>query len=152
MGERGSTDAMGESVSTSTKSSAFVRSAVVVVGGVAVTTIVLLPFALSRTGSGGLVGLAIAGSICLFAALLSEWLMSMVAGESMPLAALALGMGARMAPPLVACCYLALQPGSGRDHLAFVGYLLAFYLVTLALESWLAVRRLPKPRSVDTSC
>jgi hypothetical protein len=35
---------------------------------------------------------------------------------------------------------LALQDG-GREHLAFVVYLLTFYFVTLALDTWWAVKR-----------
>ena len=42
---------------------------------------------------------------------------------------------------LAVCIGLAAFGQSGRQHLAFIGYLLTFYLVTLALETWLAVKR-----------
>ncbi len=50
-------------------------------------------------------------------------------------------MAIRMVPPLAICVVLAAQGADGREHLAFIGYLLAFYLVTLAVETWLAVKR-----------
>ena len=48
----------------------------------------------------------------------------------------------RMILPLGVCVAPRWPSGqSGRQHLAFIGYLLAFYIVTLALETWLAVKR-----------
>ena len=47
----------------------------------------------------------------------------------------------RMVPPLALCVVLAARGVSGRDHLAFIFYLLGFYLVALALETWTSVAR-----------
>jgi hypothetical protein len=54
------------------------------------------------------------------------------------------GMAVRIVPPLVICLVLAVQGASGRQHLAFIAYLLTFYCVTLAFETWLAVHRAGK--------
>jgi hypothetical protein len=109
----------------------------VVVGGLA-----LAPFAFSKTGSAGLGGVALAGAITLVCGLLTEGAAHLLGRQTSPLVTMLLGMGIRMAPPLGICLYLAAQGARGREHLAFIVYLLAFYLVTLALETWLNVSRI----------
>jgi len=86
-------------------------------------------------------GLAVAAAICLVAGWIAELLAFMLHGRVMPLAVMLLGMAVRMLPPLGICVALAARGSSGRDHLAFIVYLLAFYLITLALETWLTVGR-----------
>jgi hypothetical protein len=103
--------------------------------------LVLLPFALRRTDSGGVLGLAIAAAICLVAGWISEAVAWALARRVAPLGAILLGMAIRMLPPLAVCVYLAASRGGGRQHLAFIAYLLVFYLATLALETVLAVKR-----------
>jgi hypothetical protein len=58
-----------------------------------------------------------------------------------PLAGMMSGMAVRMILPLSMCVALAAMGQGGRQHLAFIGYLVAFYLATLALETWMAVKR-----------
>ena len=57
---------------------------------------------------------------------------------SQALGRLILGTLARMAPPLM-LALLAILGGRGLDKLATIYYLLAFYPVTLALETWLSL-------------
>jgi hypothetical protein len=82
--------------------------------------------------------------------LAAEGMAAVFARLGSPLAALLFGMVARTALPMLICIVLALQGAHGREHLAFIGYLLAFYLVTLALETWLAVKRVNHGPSDDT--
>ncbi|HJQ78925.1 MAG TPA: hypothetical protein VJ828_03170 [Lacipirellulaceae bacterium] len=94
-----------------------------------------------QSGSAGLLGVGAAAAILLISGMAAEGLATVFARLDTPLAALVIGMIARMTPALVICLVLALQGTHGRRHLAFICYLLAFYLATLALETWLAVKR-----------
>jgi len=55
----------------------------------------------------------------------------------------------RMILPLGVCAALLASGQNGRQHLAFIDYLLAFYMITLALETWLAVKRTASPASTS---
>ena len=120
-------------------------------GSVLVVALMLAPFAAVRTGSGGLGGLALAAAICLLAGWAAESFACILQNRVMPLALMLLGMTLRMVPPLGVCVALAAQGISGRAHLAFIFYLLAFYLLTLALETWLTVSRVAATNSPSTS-
>jgi hypothetical protein len=126
------------------------RSAALLAACTAVIALFLLPFALGQTGSGGPGGLAAAAAVCLVCGWISEGLSNLVGRTGSPLAGMLVGMAVRMAPPLVICLILAANGADGRQHLAFIGYLLSFYSATLALETWLAVSRLNK-NSTKTS-
>jgi hypothetical protein len=119
----------------------WLQSAVILAGLIAVASVLLLPAAVSRTGSGGVWGLGIAAGVCLAAGWVAEGLAVALGRSVSPLGLMLLSMAVRMAPPLAICLILAAQRASGREHLAFICYLLTFYLVTLALETWLTVKR-----------
>ena len=125
----------------------FLRPALLLAACIVVVALLLAPFALGKEGSGGLGGLMIAAVVCLIAGLLAEALACFLHGTASPLAVMLLGMAIRMAPPLGICMALALRGMAGRDHLAFICYLLTFYLVTLALETWLTVTRVARDSS-----
>jgi len=125
----------------------FVRPALVFVGCVCAVALLLLPLAWGRPGSGGPIGLAAAAAICLAAGWLAEGVSSMLHRSVAPLGVMLLSMGIRISVPLGICLVLAAQGASGRQYLAFIGYLLTFYLVTLALETWLTVKRVPRNSS-----
>jgi hypothetical protein len=110
--------------------------------------LLLLPVAVRQEGSGSAFGLLAAGGICLVAAYLAEAFSCLLTRTGPPLAAMLVSMAVRFTPPLLVCFYLAATGASGRQHLPFVCYLLAFYLVTLAVETWLAVSRVSQ-RSAD---
>jgi len=114
---------------------------------IAVTALVLLPVAMRQTGSGGILGLTAASAICLIAAAASEFLGGYLHRHSSPLAALGVSMVIRTVPPLAVCFALAARGDHGREHLALVGYLFAFYFVTLIAETRFAVQRLARPTS-----
>ncbi len=128
----------------------FLRSALTLAGSVLMLALVLMPFAVGRSGSGGPGGLALAATICLVAGLVAESLAFLLHDRVMPVAVMLLGMAIRMVPPLGICIALAAQGAHGREHLAFIVYLLAFYLVTLALETWLTVARVAATHSHST--
>jgi hypothetical protein len=120
----------------------FARPALLLAGCVGAVALLLSPFAMVRSGSGGMTGLAIAAVICLVAGWVAEALACLLQRSVSPLGVMLLGMTVRMLPPLGVCLVLAAQGARGREHLAFICYLLAFYLVTLALETWLTVKRI----------
>jgi hypothetical protein len=141
------------SATTESESSrtSFWRSSLLLTGCVVVGGLALAPFAFSKTGSAGLGGVALAGAITLVCGLVTEGAAFLLGRQTSPLVTMLLGMGIRMAPPLGICLYLAAQGARGREHLAFIVYLLAFYLVTLALETWFSVRRLNVSRISATN-
>jgi hypothetical protein len=118
----------------------FVRSASLLAGCIFFVALLLTPVALRQSGTGNLTGLAIAAAICLVSGLLAELIAAFLSRTS-PLGATLVGMMVRMILPLGVCVGLVATGQSGRQHLAFVAYLLAFYVVTLALETCLAVKR-----------
>lgn len=118
------------------------RSALLLMACLSVVALVLAPVAYMNEGSGSFAGLGIAALICLGAGLGAEAVSAFLQRTGTPLAATMIGMGIRMLPPLVLCLMLAASGASGRAHLPFICYLLAFYFATLVVETWLAVRRL----------
>jgi hypothetical protein len=122
----------------------FVRPALLLAGCVLAVALLLLPVAWGRSGSGGPIGLATAAAVCLAAGGTAEALAYSLRRSVTPLGVMLLGMGIRMSPPLGICLVLAARRVNGREHLAFIAYLLTFYLVTLALETWNAVKRIPR--------
>jgi len=130
-----------------TISRSFVRSALTLAVCIFATAVVLLPVAMQQSGSGGPIGLAGAAAICLASGCAAEAISGPLARAGSPLVALLLAMMVRTMPPLVLCLILAARGNDGRQHLALIGYLLAFYVVTLAMETWLAVKRVSGPLS-----
>lgn len=111
-------------------------------GCILLIALVLAPFAAGRSGANGLAGVAAAAGICLVTGLAAEGVATLLAGRVSTLVGMLLGMAIRMVPPLGACVFLAAQGSQGRHYLPFIVYLLAFYFVTLALETWLTVERI----------
>jgi hypothetical protein len=110
----------------------------------AMIALVCLPYAMGQSGSSGPVGLTAAAAVCFVCGIFSEGISFLTLRAGVPLFAMLVGMAVRMAPPLVICLVLAAQGAHGRQHLAFISYLLAFYCATLAVETWLAVARTSK--------
>lgn len=132
---------MSATTASESPRSSFWRASLLLTGCVVVGGLALAPFALSKSGSAGIGGVALAGAICLVTGLLIEGVAHLLGCHASPLVTMLLGMSIRMLPPLGICLFLAAQGARGREHLAFIVYLLAFYLVTLALETWLNVSR-----------
>jgi hypothetical protein len=116
-----------------------------------IAALLLAPIAMRQSGSAGPLGLAIAAGSCLAAGFLSELIGARLA-RSTPLGATLVGMMVRMALPLALCIGLVAMGQNGRQHLAFIGYLLTFYVLTLALETCFAVKRASgRPKLKQTS-
>ena len=119
-----------------------VRSGLVLVGSILAIAVplCLLSVAMEQAGLNGPAGVIGAAAVCLFAGLSADAAAALANRAASPLVALLVGMALRSLPPLIVCLILAVQ-GGGREHLPFVVYLLTFYLVTLALDTWWAVLR-----------
>lgn len=118
----------------------FVRSAIILAACILAAALLLTPLALRQPGSGSIFGLAIAAGICLLSGLISDGL-SIVVARTSPLGASLVGMMARLVMPFGVCVALLASGQNGRQHLAFIGYLLVFNMITLAVETWHAVKR-----------
>jgi hypothetical protein len=118
----------------------FVRSAITLVASIFAAALLLMPVALAQNGSAGPYGLTSAAAICIISGLAAEGLAGVV-GQNSPLGATLIGMMVRMFVPLGVCVGILATGHSGREYLVFIGYLLAFYLLTLGVETWLAVKR-----------
>jgi hypothetical protein len=117
-----------------------VRSAIMLTACVLATALVLLPVAAMHTGSNGPLGLAIAAGICLISGLIGE-AASIIVSPSSPICGAICGMMVRMFIPLAVCVAILASAQNGRDHVYFIVYLLALYMVVLGLETWIAVKR-----------
>jgi hypothetical protein len=141
---------MHELTGGQTSGGILVRSSLVLCSCIAIIALLLSPYAIGQTGSAGIVGVLAAAVICLISGLTSEGFAYISGRGASPLLGMLVGMGARMAPPLVICLVLAGQGADGRRHLAFICYLLVFYFATLAVETWLAVKRVSTRRNSDS--
>jgi hypothetical protein len=119
----------------------FVRSALLVSAAVLVIGLLLAPFAAHQTDMNGMLGLISAAAICLLAAYSAEGIGYVLSRTGSHLAAMLFSMALRFIPPLAVCFALAANGADGQQNFAFVCYLLVFYLATLAIETWLAVKR-----------
>jgi hypothetical protein len=120
------------------------RSSLLLAAGIVSTTLLLMPVAFGRDGTNGPTGVLAAASIVLVSGWFVELLGFLFRGSNSIAGAL-LGMAIRMLPPLAVCAMLAAKGAHGREYLPFIGYLLTLYLVALAVETWLAVRRTAAP-------
>ncbi len=97
------------------------------------------PLAYMAEGRPGVMWALAAAALCLgcgFAGIaLREWFNE----QHNPLAGLLSSMAVRFFPPLVLCLLIAIKR-TGGDYFVFICSLLVYYLVALAVESWLAVQ------------
>jgi hypothetical protein len=135
-------EAIGDGAIRLRASRDFVRSALILAACIVAVAAILFAVsqALALTGSGGVQGIAIAAAICFLSGIAAEAI-GANSHRIGAVAALLAGIGLRLAPPMVICLLLAVLGADGRQHFAFVCYLLAFYLVTLVLETTFAVQR-----------
>jgi hypothetical protein len=125
----------------------FVRSVVVLTVCILATAALLLPVALRESGTGNFAGLAFVTVMFLASSWISEAISMRFHRTGSPLVVLGLSMAIRTVPPLLVCFYLAARGYSGRENFALIGYLFAFYFVTLVVETRLAVKRSSGPNS-----
>jgi hypothetical protein len=134
--------------SGSATSHGFVRSALLLTACVLAVALLLIPFAGRNNGTSGPLGVAGAAAICLASGLIAEGIASSLSRTS-PLSGMLIGMMVRMMLPLAVCVAILAAGQTGLQHLPFIGYLLTFYMVTLALETWLGVKRAASCTSND---
>ena len=120
------------------------RSSLLLTLSIVSASLLLVPVALGREGVNGPFGILAAAAIVLATGTVVE-LIGFALHGSNSMAATLLGMATRMLPPLAVCAMLAASGAREREYLPFVSYLLALYLVALAIETWLAVRRTAQP-------
>ena len=102
--------------------------------------LLLAPVAIWWEGYFGLVKLAVAALACCIPGVVALATTAFWSVRRHALVGLLVAMAVRMIPPLVICMVIALR-GTGVEYLNFVVYLLTFYLVTLAAETFLAVQQ-----------
>lgn len=90
-------------------------------------------------GLGGLLEASLAALVCLISGITALVATSVLGTRQHPLAGVLLATALRMLPALIVCVLLSTADGGGQ-FLGFVGYLLVFYLVTLAIETYLSVK------------
>ncbi len=123
---------------------AYLRSATWLACAIGMLLMFLMPFAVWNSGAVGAWEVTIAAAVCLLPGLValwftSHWFISYRAGSNQVLFGVLFSMGLRILPPLVICLALSLR-STGAESFSFICYLLLFYLVTLALETYLSVR------------
>ena len=114
-------------------------------GGVAlwltVFCLILAPLVWALQGNIGLVAMGTAAFFCGASAIGSQFIAVLLTGPAYPVHATMLAMMLRMAPPLLLCMLVGLRRGPLTDA-GMVFYMIGFYLVTLAVDTWLSVGRI----------
>ncbi|NOY29085.1 MAG: hypothetical protein GXP28_02585 [Planctomycetes bacterium] len=121
------------------RDSAYLRCATWLTCAIGALLVLLMPFALWNSGATGAIEVTIAAVICLLPGLVALWFTSQSTDSNQVLFGLLFSMGLRLLPPLVICLALSLR-STGAEYFSFIVYLLLFYMVTLALETYLSVR------------
>jgi len=117
----------------------FFSCASLLVGGTVAFFTLIAPIVFWLQGLNGIVEALTAVLICLFSGLSALAVSLLPVSRQQPLVGLLLAMALRVLPPLVVCLLLA-KRGSGTDSLGFIIYLIVFYLLTLAAETFLSLR------------
>ena len=106
-------------------------------------TVVCLPLAFWLRGN-AIESLLAAVGVCITPGLAALVVSTYFSSVGQPLIGMLIAMGCRMLPPLVVCLWLALNRDAVNGRV-FAGFLIAAYLVSLAVETFVSVR------SVDSS-
>lgn len=121
------------------KSCRFCRSAMTLALAIVAVSVLVGPLAYMAEGQFGVLSALAAAGICLicgFAAIaVREWFNS----QNNPLAGVLGSMAVRFFPPLVLCLLVAIKRADSNCFV-FSCSLLVYYLVSLAVDSWLAVQ------------
>jgi len=118
---------------------AYLRSATWLACAIGMLLVLLMPFAVWNSGAAGAWEVTIAAVVCLLPGLIALWFTSQSTGSNQVLFGILFSMGLRLLPPLVICLALSLR-STGAESFSFICYLLLFYMITLALETYLSVR------------
>jgi hypothetical protein len=94
-------------------------------------------------GRAGLAAAGIAALVCAMSAISAQFTAIRLAGLGRPVQAALLAMLLRMAPPLVYCLAVGWRHGP-EGGAGVVFYVIGFYMVVLAADTCLSVRRVPR--------
>ena len=95
-------------------------------------------------GPSAIAAAAVAGSVCWLGAALAVWIHARLSTPNCAILALGLAMSVRMGLPMILLVCLYFCRG-GLDKTRVIYYVLVFYLVALALDTWLAIPKRPPP-------
>jgi hypothetical protein len=112
--------------------------ALLLLGSLLVSAAVVVPCAYAAEQHWGVLSAVVAMATCLGGGFLALWLVQLCQGPGSVMPQVLLGMFARMGIPLLVCIIVYLQGGRLAEA-GFVYYLLAFYFVTLIVETVLLV-------------
>jgi hypothetical protein len=115
------------------------RSFAWLLGSVCIFTVTVLPFTIWFQGMHGVLELGAAALVCLFSGFIVLGVSLRSINTNQALQGMLLSMLFRLLPPLMMCMLLALR-GSAADYFGFICYLLAIYMLTLAVETIISVR------------
>lgn len=119
------------------------------VGSLLGSAAVILPIASAWQAVSGVLSAAVAGVTCLVGGLMALLPVARGRGPNQILAQVLWAMMARMGVPLLVCVIVYVRRGRLAEA-GFVYYLLAFYLVTLIVETVLQVGQ--RPAAVTDKC
>ncbi len=119
--------------------SGYLACAMLLLGGTVAFCALLSPVVFWLQGPSGLFDALMAALLCLLPGLSALAVSSLPLSREQPLVGMLLAMSLRMLPALFVCLLLALR-GTGSEYLSFVSYLILFYLLTLAAETFLSLQ------------
>jgi hypothetical protein len=119
----------------------FFSCSLLLVFAVAVCGSVILPFALWLEGPQGGVEASVAAFICTFCGLLVIGVTSLKVLRKKVLVSMLVAMAIRFMPPMVVCLVLTVS-GDKAEFFSFICYLLLFYMISLAVETYLSMQRI----------
>ena len=108
------------------------------IGTLLLGALVILPVAYAASGPAGLFAALWATALCLMSGTLSLLASTAVSRASTPLGGLLVGIMVRMALPL-AVVMAIYHRGGWLVAAGMIYYVLVFYMITLAAETWIAV-------------
>ena len=120
---------------------------------VALSSLIVAPFAYSAHGNSGLVAAFLAATVCLLAAGLGGFVSSLFQHSGLhpsgsSAASVLLAMFVRMGLPLAVCMVVHLQDG-WLSHSGFALCLLVYYPVALAIETWSDVGMISRSQTIS---
>jgi hypothetical protein len=100
-------------------------------------------------GGNAVESLLAAVGVCITPGLAALVVANYFSSAGQPLVGMLIAMACRLMPPLVVCIWLALNRDAVNGRV-FAGFLIAAYLVSLAVETFLSVRFIDSVSRVDT--
>ncbi len=116
--------------------------AALLVGLFAAYLLCAAPVAWILSGPPGCFAAALSAAVCLISGWLAIFATSVIAPPDKPAAHVLVGMMIRMSLPLCACLIVT-ERSPGLTQAGFPGFLIAAFLLGLAVETWISVSQIP---------